>query len=165
MHLLHLSHRLRDLVEADVEVELLLFQGRPLLPIQFDKVVDEVQEVPGSDGHGPAPPLEGALVGLVEGLVDVDHGVDDGVAVVGRHVGLVGHRHREKVGGAPRGPLQIDLDGELATNLEQGVIRPVTEPVEDTPILERGILFNSGFIFVQNCIYFCKQRKDICVIF
>ena len=52
---------------------------------------------PGSDGHGPAPSLEGALVGLVEGLVDVDHGVDDGVAVVGGHALLVGDSHREEV--------------------------------------------------------------------
>ena len=128
-------------------MELLFFEGRPLLPVELDKVVDEVEKVPGGDGHGAAAPLERPLVGLVQRLVDVDHGVDDGVAVVGRHVGLVGHRHREEVGGAPRGPLQIDLDGELAPDLEQGVIRPVTEPVEDTPILERGILFNSGFIF------------------
>lgn len=118
-------------------MELLLFEGRPLFPVEFDKVVDKVQEVPGGDGHGASAPLEGALVGLVQRLVDIDHGVDDGVAVVGRHVGLVGHRHREEVGGHPGVALQVHLDGELAANLEKGVVRPVSEPVEDTSAEEK----------------------------
>ena len=51
-------------------------------------VVDEVEVVPWSDGHGPGSPLGEGDVGLVQGLVDVDEPIDDGLAV-GRGLGKV----------------------------------------------------------------------------
>lgn len=44
-------------------------------------VVDEIQVVSGSDGHGPAPSLGEPGVGLMECLMDIDKGVDDGLSV------------------------------------------------------------------------------------
>ena len=46
----HLFDRFGDLVEADVEVELLLLEVGALLVVEFDKVVDEVEEVARRDG-------------------------------------------------------------------------------------------------------------------
>ena len=46
LHLLHLLHSLCDLVEADVQVQLLLPKVGPLLVVQRHEVVDEVQVVP-----------------------------------------------------------------------------------------------------------------------
>ena len=51
-----------DLVESDVEVELLLLERRPLLVVQLHKVLDEVEEVPGRDGHDALAAAGGAPV-------------------------------------------------------------------------------------------------------
>ena len=51
-------------------------------------MVNEVEVVPWSDGHGPGSPLGEGDVGLVQGLVDVDEPIDDGLAV-GRGLGKV----------------------------------------------------------------------------
>ena len=48
------------------------YQGGPLLSVQLDEVVDEVEEVPGRDGHDAAAAFQGPLVGRVKRLVDVD---------------------------------------------------------------------------------------------
>ncbi len=50
----HLFDRFGDLVEADVEVELLLLEVGALLVVEFDKVVDEVEEVARRDGRAVA---------------------------------------------------------------------------------------------------------------
>ena len=42
-------------------------------------MVDEVEVVPGGDGDGAPPSLGHPHVGLVQGLVYVDHGVEHGV--------------------------------------------------------------------------------------
>ena len=47
-------------------------------------VADEVEVVAWSDGHGGPAPLGQPSVGLMEGLVYVDEGVDAGLAVRGR---------------------------------------------------------------------------------
>ena len=59
-------------------------------------MVDEVEVVPWSDGHGPGSPLGEGDVGLVQGLVDVDEPIDDGLAV-GRGLGKVRVNHWEVV--------------------------------------------------------------------
>ena len=51
-------------------------------------MVDEVEVVPWSDGHGPGSPLGEGDVGLVQGLVDVDEPIDDGLTI-GRGLGKV----------------------------------------------------------------------------
>lgn len=61
-----------------------------------DIVVDEVEVVSGCDGHSPAPSLEKTRVGLVQSLVDVHEGIDDGLAVGGR-LGHFREHHREKI--------------------------------------------------------------------
>lgn len=48
-------------------------------------MVDEVQVVSGCDGHGPAPTLDEASVGLMQGLVHVHKGIDDSLSVGGGH--------------------------------------------------------------------------------
>lgn len=45
-------------------------------------VVDEVEVMPGCDSHGTPTSLEQTTVGLMQSLVDVHKGVDDGLSVV-----------------------------------------------------------------------------------
>ena len=52
-------------------------------------VVDEVEVVARSDGHGAATSLRHVHVGVEEGLVDEDEGVDDGIAVARRRLQAV----------------------------------------------------------------------------
>ena len=47
-------------------------------------MVDEIQVVSGSNGHGPATSLDKASIGLVQRLVHVDKGIDDSLPVGGR---------------------------------------------------------------------------------
>ena len=47
-------------------------------------MADEVEVVARGDGHGGSAPLGQPGVGLVQGLVDVDKGVDTGLSVRGR---------------------------------------------------------------------------------
>ncbi len=44
-------------------------------------MVDKVQIVSGSNGHSAASSLAQFLVRLVQGLVDKDEGIDDGLPV------------------------------------------------------------------------------------
>ena len=59
-------------------------------------VIDEVQVVSGCDGHGAGSLLGQPGVGLVQRLVDVHKGVDDGLPVGGR-LGQVGIDRGNKV--------------------------------------------------------------------
>ena len=59
-------------------------------------VVDEVEVVPWCDGHGSGSPLGKGDVGLVQGLVDVDKPIDDGLTM-GRGLGKVRVHHWEVV--------------------------------------------------------------------
>jgi hypothetical protein len=59
-------------------------------------VVDEVEVVPWCDGHGSGSPLGEGDIGLVQGLVDVDEPIDDGLAV-GGGLGKVRVHHWEVV--------------------------------------------------------------------
>lgn len=60
-------------------------------------MVDEVQVVPRCDGHGPTSPLHQPGVGLVQGMVHVHEGVDDGLTVSGR-LWHLGEHGREESG-------------------------------------------------------------------
>ena len=44
-------------------------------------MVDEVEVMPWCDGHGSSPSLEQTIVGLMQSLVDIHKGVDDGLSV------------------------------------------------------------------------------------
>lgn len=58
-------------------------------------VVDEVQVVPGSDGHSPPTSLDKPGVGLMQCLVHVHKGVDDGLTMSGRLRQLRGHGRKQ----------------------------------------------------------------------
>ncbi len=60
-------------------------------------MVDEVQEMPRGNGHGPPSSLGEASVGLVEGLMHVHESVDDGLTMRGR-LGNLREHGREQVG-------------------------------------------------------------------
>ena len=51
--------------------------------VRSNIMADEVEVVSWSDGHSGPSPLGQPGVGLVEGLVDVDKGIDTGLAVGG----------------------------------------------------------------------------------
>ena len=59
-------------------------------------MVDEVQVVSWSDGHGSCSPLQQSVVGLVQCLVHIHKGIDDGLPMRGR-VWEVRVHHREGV--------------------------------------------------------------------
>ena len=46
-------------------------------------VIDEVQVVPGCDGHGTTATLAEPAVSLVQCLVHIDECIDDGISVAG----------------------------------------------------------------------------------
>ena len=87
------------------------------ISVQLDEVIDEIEEVSRRDGHGSSSALDDALVGRVEGLVDVDHRVDDGVSVIGKD-GHIGSNHGEVVGSDPLRLLEVDLEREPLADLE-----------------------------------------------
>ena len=120
----YLLDSLGDLAQTDVEMELLLLQPRPLLVVEPDEVVDEVQEVPGGDGHDALAALDGAGVDLVQRLVHVDHGGHDGVAVV---LDVLVHGELGEVGREPVGAVQVHLQGELLADLRRN------EPLRHCP--------------------------------
>ena len=65
-------------------------------------VIDEVQVVSRCDGHGASSPLGQPGVGLVQRLVNVHKGVDDGLPV-GGWLGQVGVDRGDKVGNVLEG--------------------------------------------------------------
>ena len=58
------------------------YQGRSLLRVELDEVVDEVEEVPGRDGHDAAAAFQRPLVGRMKRLVDVNL---NGTKIEARH--------------------------------------------------------------------------------
>ena len=128
-----MSHSFSNFVETNIDVKLFFFQSTSLLVVELDEVLYEVKEVSWSDGHNVSATFDNLGVDLVQRLVDVDHGVDNSVSVLGRH-GEKSAGYGEVVRGLPCGNIQVHLDGKLSTNLEESVVRPVTKPVEDTSV-------------------------------
>ena len=62
-------------------------------PLHFPAYLYEVEEVPGGDGHDALSAARAAPVDGVERGVDVDHGVDHGLAVPEGGAPLAQARH------------------------------------------------------------------------
>ncbi|KAH6607744.1 hypothetical protein Trco_004057 [Trichoderma cornu-damae] len=114
----HLVHGVPQLLEADVQVALLLLQILPLFVVQPDVLGDEVQEVARGQERDLALLLQQLPVVPLQRVVDVHHRVDDRLAVRRRQLqAAVGHRDR--VGGAEAALVQVDGVRELVADLEQ----------------------------------------------
>ena len=121
LHFLHLSHSLCNLVEANIDVELLLLQSASLLIVEFDKVLDKVKEVSRSNCHDMTTSLDNLGVDLVKGLMDKDHSIDHRVPVLRWHAEQSAG-HWEVIWSSPGRDIKVHLDGELSSNLEEGVV-------------------------------------------
>ncbi|GJC94168.1 hypothetical protein ColKHC_02994 [Colletotrichum higginsianum] len=133
----NLVDRVSQLLETDIEMALLFLQILALLVVELDVLRDEIQEVSGGEEGDLALLLEQLGVESLKGVVDVDHGVDDGLAVRGGQAEAA-VRDRDGIRRLEVGAVQVHRLGEFVADLEEGLIGPVAEPVEHATVEQGG---------------------------
>ena len=79
--------------------------------------------------------------------------------MLGRHR-EEGAGHREVVRSSPGGDVKVHLDGELFANLIEGVVGPVSEPVEDTSV-EQGRRCCSPVLETIRAWIHCEDHVEV----
>ena len=77
----HLLHRLTNLLQSNVQMQLLLLQFVALFVVNLDKVIDQVQKLAGSNVNDPISTAEQARIGCLQRLVHVHKRVHHGLSV------------------------------------------------------------------------------------